>query len=263
MKRLEGKNAIITGAASGIGRASAVLFAREGAKLVVTDVNEAGLSETAQLVDKAGGVVEALTGDASDTDHVQRLVDRCAERFGAPGIFFANAGISGMPQSLLDEDLQTWEQTLKVNLLGPFLALKIAAPAMIDAGGGSVILTASVAGLRSGAGPSSYSASKAGVINLAKTAASQLATRGVRVNAICPGLIETGMTKPLLDMARDAGKGDRIGKHNPMQRAGEPEEIAPLAVYLASDESSYVTGQAIAVDGGITATYPFTPGKVI
>jgi NAD(P)-dependent dehydrogenase (short-subunit alcohol dehydrogenase family) len=130
-------------------------------------------------------------------------------------------------------------------------------------GGGSILLTASVAGLRSGAGSSAYSASKAAVISLAQTSACQLARDNIRVNAICPGLIETGMTKPLLDHARAAGKGDKIGKHNPMQRAAEPREIATLAAFLASDDASFITGQAITADGGMTATHPFTPGRVI
>jgi NAD(P)-dependent dehydrogenase (short-subunit alcohol dehydrogenase family) len=143
-----------------------------------------------------------------------------------------------------------------VNLIGPFLAIKYAAPLMNKRGGGSIICTASVAGLRSGAGGAAYSASKAGVINLVQNAANQLAGSGIRVNAICPGLIETGMTKPLYELARAAGQEQRLGELNPLRRGGEPEEIAHAALFLASDESSYVNGTALVVDGGLASTYP-------
>lgn len=150
-----------------------------------------------------------------------------------------------------------WQEVLRVNLVGPFLAIKHAAPHMRARGGGSVICTASVAGLRSGAGGPAYSASKAGLINLVKVAATQLAGSNVRVNAICPGLIETGMTREIYEMARSSGKGQRIGRLNPLKRGGEPEEIASVALFLASDAASYVNGQAITVDGGLSASHPF------
>ncbi len=145
---------------------------------------------------------------------------------------------------------------LRVNLIGPFLAIKHAAPLMKAAGKGSIICTASVAGLRSGAGPVPYSASKAGVISLVQTTANQLYGTGVRVNAICPGLIETGMTKPIYDQARAKGTDDKIGQLNPLRRGGQPEEIAGAALFLASDDSSYVNGQAIVVDGGLSSSLP-------
>lgn len=263
MQRLLGKRAIITGAASGIGRASAQLFAEHGASLVITDLNTDGLAETAATIEGKGGKVRALPGDASDPAHVQKLLDGCVSEFGAPDVCFANAGISGLPVPILEERLEDWERTLRVNLIGCYLAIKTVAPEMAKAGRGSIILTASVAGLRSGAGPAAYSASKAGVISLAQTAACQLATSGIRVNAICPGLIQTGMTQPIFDYAAAAGKQGRLGKHSPMQRPAQPLEVATLALFLASDEASYVTGQHIAVDGGLTATHPFTPGRVI
>jgi NAD(P)-dependent dehydrogenase (short-subunit alcohol dehydrogenase family) len=262
MSRLEGKRAIITGAASGIGRASALLFAERGARLVIADLNSAGLEQTAALVRAEGGEVHALAGDAADPGHVAALVQACSERYGEPNVFFANAGIGGM-QGLFEEDLEFWQRILRTNLLGPVAALQTVAPVMAKAGGGAFILTASVAGLRSGAGSSAYSASKAGVISLAQTSAVQLAPQNIRVNAICPGLIETGMTKALLDSAREAGKGDKIGKHIPMRRAAEPREIATMAAYLASDDASFMTGQAVVVDGGMSATHPFTHGRVI
>jgi NAD(P)-dependent dehydrogenase (short-subunit alcohol dehydrogenase family) len=155
-----------------------------------------------------------------------------------------------------------WERVLRVNLIGPFLAIKYAAPALRDVGGGSILCTASVAGLRSGAGGSAYSASKAGVISLVQTAANQLAGTNVRVNAICPGLIETGMTRPMFELARERGSEKKIGQLNPLKRAGQPVEIARMALFLASDESSYVNGQAIAVDGGLSSSHPFVPGRL-
>jgi NAD(P)-dependent dehydrogenase (short-subunit alcohol dehydrogenase family) len=262
MSGLAGKTAIITGAASGIGRASAQLFAERGAKLVITDLNAVGLEETADSIRAAGGVVQAIAGDAAHPGHVEALVRAASDVFGVPDVFFANAGIGGMKR-LLEESLDEWQQILRVNLLGPVTAIQTVAPHMIKAGKGCILLTASVAGLRSGAGSSAYSASKAAVVSLAQTAACQLAAHHIRVNAICPGLIETGMTKPLLDSARAVGKGAKIGKHNPMQRAAEPREIATVAAFLASDEASFLTGQAVAVDGGMTATHPFSPGRVI
>jgi NAD(P)-dependent dehydrogenase (short-subunit alcohol dehydrogenase family) len=147
---------------------------------------------------------------------------------------------------------------LRTNLIGPALAIKHAAPRIVERGGGAILCTASVAGLRSGAGGTPYSASKAGVISLVQTAAQQLAGSGVRVNAICPGLIETGMTQRAFDHARERGKADRLGQLNPLRRAGAPEEIAQVALFLASDAASYVNGQAIAVDGGLTASHPVT-----
>ena len=143
-------------------------------------------------------------------------------------------------------------------MIGPFLAIKYAPPILARQGGGSIICTASVAGLRSGAGGAAYSASKAGVVNLVQTAAQQLADSGVRINAIAPGLIETGMTRSMYDMARERGQESRIGELNPLKRGGEPDEIARAALFLASDESSYVNGTVLVVDGGLSSSHPTT-----
>jgi NAD(P)-dependent dehydrogenase (short-subunit alcohol dehydrogenase family) len=148
-------------------------------------------------------------------------------------------------------------EVLRVNLIGPFLAVKHASVPMIAQGHGSIVCTASVAGLRANAGGHPYSASKAGVISLVQTTANSLTGTGVRINAICPGLIETGMTRPTFDYARSRGTSDRIGQLNPMLRHGVPSEIAHMALFLASDDASYVNGQAIAVDGGLSSTHPF------
>ena len=250
--RLEGKVAIVTGAGSGIGRASAVRFAAEGAKVICVDLK--GQEQTASSIGEAAVPVEA---DAGSEDNVQGLVRGAAERFGGLDIFFANAGISGGLASIFEQSVEDWQEILRVNLIGPWLAVKHAAPAMKERGAGSIICTASVAGIRAGAGGAAYSASKAGVIRLVQVAATQLAGSNVRVNAICPGLIETGMTKPLFDNARAAGKEDQIGHLNPMKRGGVPDEIANAAVFLASGESSYVNGHALVVDGGLASSHPF------
>jgi NAD(P)-dependent dehydrogenase (short-subunit alcohol dehydrogenase family) len=193
---------------------------------------------------------------------VKGLVDACVADFGGLDVFYANAGVSGGLVPLLMLEVSDWMELLKVNLIGPFLGIKHAATYMKDHGGGSILCTASVAGLRSGAGGPQYSASKAAVINLVQTSAYQLAGTGVRVNAICPGLIETGMTQPLFDYARSVGKEGKIGQLNPLRRGGQPEEIARVALFLASDEASYVNGQAWAVDGGLSASLPIVPGRM-
>lgn len=262
MGRLGGKRAIVTGAGSGIGRASALRFAAEGARVLAVDLAEAGVHETAREIARAGGQAEARVGDAADEATVAALVARCVRDWGGLEVIHANAGISGAPKTILDIELDDWWPVLRVNLIGPFLAIKHAGRAMAAAGRGSIVCTASVAGLRSGAGGTPYSASKAGVVSLVQTAAYQLAGTGVRVNAICPGLIETGMTRPIYEGARAAGKEQRIGQLNPLKRGGEPHEIAALAAFLASDDASYVNGQAWAVDGGLSASHPYVPGKL-
>jgi NAD(P)-dependent dehydrogenase (short-subunit alcohol dehydrogenase family) len=258
MGRLQGKVAIVTGAASGIGRASAILFAREGARVAIVDQNSTALSETLRMMSPHGGTVQAFGADVGQEDQVKGVVDSTLTSFGALDVVYANAGILGGPAPLLEQTVEEWQRVLRVNLLGPFLAIKHAGKPMIEKGGGSIILTASTAGLRAGAGPAPYSASKAGVISLAQTAANAFLGTGVRVNAICPGLIETGMTHNLFEAARARGTAGKIGQLNPLQRAGTPEEIAAMALFLASDESSYVNGQAFAVDGGLSSTLPFT-----
>jgi NAD(P)-dependent dehydrogenase (short-subunit alcohol dehydrogenase family) len=262
MGRLEGKRAVVTGAASGIGRASAILFAKEGAKVVCVDRVADALEGTLAAIKEAGGTAVAQAADAGDEQAVKGYIDRCVTEFGGIDVVYANAGISGGGTPLLEQTVDYWSEILRINLIGPFLAIKYAAPLMVQQGKGSIVMTASVAGLRANAGMSAYAASKAGVISLAQTAANALYGTGVRVNAVCPGLIETGMTRPIFDGARKRGTEGKIGQLNPLRRAGRPEEIAAMALFLASDDASYVNGQAYAVDGGLSSTHPFAGGAL-
>lgn len=243
MARLAGKVAIVTGAASGIGKATVELFRSEGATAIGADVSD-------------GADVQADAG--SDAD-VRRLIDDVVARHGGIDILFANAGISGGLASISQQTAEDWSEILRINLIGPFLAIKHAYPHFKKRGGGSIICTASTAAIRAGAGGAAYSASKAGVINLVQSAAQQLSGTNIRVNAICPGLIETGMTQQIYDHARASGRERRIGELNPLKRGGEPIEIAKAALFLASDDFSYVNGQALIVDGGLSSSHPFAP----
>ena len=255
---MSGKTIIITGAASGIGRASAEMFAKAGANVVACDLSDT-LDDVASGIRAAGGAVTVMRMDAGAEADVAAAVELACDTYGGLDSFFANAGITGRPMdNMFEAEAKDWAEVLRVNLIGPFLAVKYGAPKMKERGAGSIVATASVAGIRANGGPAAYSASKAGVMNLVQVSANQLYGTNVRVNAICPGLIETGMTKNWYTLAKMSGTEKRLGQHNAMARGGAPSEIAAVALFLCSDLASYVNGQAIAVDGGLSSTHPFS-----
>ncbi|PMD65371.1 NAD(P)-binding protein [Hyaloscypha bicolor E] len=271
--RVKGKVVIVTGTNSplGIGRASAHQFAQNGAKAVyICDFDDTNLETHKRELAVLYPNVEAHTRrfDASDEEAVRAVVDDAVKKYGRLDIFFANAGIVGQPKIFSEITADEFLHTLKINVVSVHLAAKYAAPAMMITSAekkhpsGSIVVTASVAGLRSNAGSSDYSASKSGVISLAQTMSYQLAGTGIRVNAICPGVIETGMTAPMYEAARSRGTEKKIGQLNPLRRGAHADEVARVALFLGSDESSYVNGQAWAIDGGLSAGHPFVPGKL-
>ncbi|HLZ04626.1 MAG TPA: SDR family oxidoreductase [Bradyrhizobium sp.] len=261
MGRIEGKSVIITGAGSGIGRAASLMFTKEGAKLIAVDRTD-GVNETVDLVKKAGGTAQAVQADAGSEKDVVAYIGKALSAYGRLDAIWANAGISGGLVPLAEQTVEHWQEILRINLIGPFLAVKHSIPHLTKQGHGAIVCTASVAGLKSGASGHPYAASKAGVISLVQTTAYSLTGTGVRINAVCPGLIETGMTRPIFERAKERGTSDKIGQLNPLKRAGQPHEIAAMALFLASDEASYVNGQAFPVDGGLTASMPYT-GKPV
>ncbi|MBI3700162.1 MAG: SDR family oxidoreductase [Afipia sp.] len=261
MGRLQGKSVIITGAGSGIGRAASLMFTKEGAKLIAVDKTD-GVKETVEQVKKAGGTAEAVMADAGAESDVKNFIAKAISSYGKLDAIWANAGISGGLVPLAEQTPEHWMEILRVNLIGPFLAVKHSIPHLVKQGHGAIVCTASVAGLKSGASGHPYASSKAGVISLVQTTAYSLSGTGVRINAVCPGLIETGMTKPIFDNAKERGTDGKIGQLNPLKRAGQPHELAAMGLFLASDEASYVNGQAFPVDGGLTASMPYA-GKPI
>lgn len=254
-----GRVAIVTGAAGGIGAASARALAAQGAAVVAVDVNPM-VAQTAHAIIAAGGRALALSLDAATPEGAAAMVAQALATFGRVDILHANAGVSGPLNPSLADSAETFAEVLRINLIGPWVAIQAAVPHM--AAGSAIICTASVAGLRAGAGGVPYSASKAGVISMVQTVAQLLAGRGIRVNGVAPGLIETPMTAPLYSDARARGREDRIGQLNPLRRGGEADEVAQVVVFLASDAASYVNGQVLAVDGGLASSLPFAPRPV-
>ena len=243
-RRLEGKTALITGAADGIGRATALLFAREGAKLVLADVNEEGLKETERLVREAMGSVAIKRTDVSSESEVKALIGFAIETYARIDIICNNAGITGELAEIAQQDGTDWQKVYAVNVLGAVYAIKHAARYMQENGSGSVVNTASVAGIRSGAGTNAYSASKAAVINFTQTAACDLGAYNIRRrNAVCPGLIETGMTRPVFDLARERGKVEKLGSRCELRRYGRPEEVAQAILFLAATKPAISPGR--------------------
>jgi NAD(P)-dependent dehydrogenase (short-subunit alcohol dehydrogenase family) len=255
-EQLTGKVALVTGGASGIGRATALTFAREGARLIIADMNEEGGQQTVHMITEKGGEAIWVRTDVSKAVEVQALISKAVETYGRLDCAHNNAGISGAgiggEQRMLTAEYpeERWHQVIAINLTGVWLCMKYEIPQMLQQGGGAIVNTASVAGLVGGVGLSAYVASKHGVVGLTKTAALEYAKAGVRVNAVCPGFIRTPMTAQSL---RDPERLERIMATEPMGRVGEPQEIAEAVVWLCSEAASFVTGHTMTVDGGMVA----------
>ena len=247
----EGKVALVTGAGGGIGRATALAFAREGARVVASDVEGAGGDETARLVADAGGTAVHVACDVTRSGEVETLVGATVDAFGRLDCAHNNAGIEGTYGRTADCDEEDFDRTCAVNLKGVYLCLKSEIAHMLGAGGGAIVNTASVAGVEGAKNLPAYVASKHGVMGLTRTAALEYATRGIRVNAVCPGPIRTRMLEAIME--ENPRMEPAMIAAVPMRRLGKPEEIAEAVVWLCSDRASYVTGQGLVVDGGFTA----------
>jgi len=243
--KLENKVALITGAASGIGRASALLFAQEGAKVMAVDIDLRGGMETVEMIKSMGGEAIFILADVSKASDMEKAIKSCVERYDKLDILFNNAGVA-QDCSIVDMSEDEWDRVINVNLKGVFLGSKYAIPQMIKQGGGVIINTASTLGLAAEPNCAAYCASKGGVIALTKALAVECAPFNIRVNCICPGPIATPMILKEPQQQIDVS-------YVPLKRLGKPEEIAHAALFLASSESTYVTGAALIVDGGTTA----------
>jgi NAD(P)-dependent dehydrogenase (short-subunit alcohol dehydrogenase family) len=251
MAELQDRIAIVTGASSGIGRASALRFAEAGARVVCADVDEPGGEETVRLIAEAGGAAVFQRTDVADRAQAEALVQRALDEYGGLDVAFNNAGTEGTMAPTADATDEVWDRTIAVNLTGVFYAMRAQIPAMRARGGGSIVNCASIAGLVGFPNLPAYVASKHGVVGMTKTTALELAPEGIRVNALCPGVIDT----PMVDRAtgHDAEAKGGYAAAEPVHRLGRAEEMADVALWLCSERSSFVTGQAIAADGGWTA----------
>lgn len=250
--RLDNKVALITGGASGIGRATALIFAREGAQLIIADMNEEGGQQTVHMVTENGGHATFVQVDITQAAAVEMMITQAVETYGRLDCAHNNAGILGTPfMRLPDYTEAEWDRIMNINLKGVWLCLKYEIPQMLQQGGGSIVNTASAAGLIGSAAFPIYDASKHGVIGLTKSAALQYAKQGIRINAVCPGVIRT----PMVDEGIKINPRFEAGAttQNPSGRLGQPEEVAEAVAWLCSDAASFTTGHSLSVDGGILA----------
>lgn len=252
--RLDGKRAFISGAGGGIGRATALAFAREGAATVLADLKQDAVEEVAAEIRASGGTAVPVTGDIGDAEACRRMIDAGTAALGGLDILFNNAGIiHPQDEGPVETPLAAWEATLRVNLTGVFLACKYGIPHLEAAGGGAIVNTASVVALVGSAYPQlAYTAAKGGVLAMTRELAIVYSRRGIRCNAICPGPIRTPIVEAFI---KDPENWAKRRPYMPMGKLGTPEDVANLVVFLASDEAGYVTGAAYAIDGGISAAY--------
>ncbi len=248
---VDGKIALVTGAGSGIGRATALVFAREGAKVLVADVVVDGGEETVRLLKAAGGEAMFVKADMAKAAEVEAMVQKAVATYGRLDCAHNNAGIEGATGRTADYREEDWNRVISINLTGVWLCMKYEISQMLKQGGGAIVNTASDAGLLGVPQMPAYVASKHGVVGLTKTAALEYAKSGIRVNAVCPGVIKTPMVERIT--AQRAGRAERMAAVEPVGRMGKPEEIAEAVVWLCSEAASFVTGLPMPVDGGIAA----------
>jgi NAD(P)-dependent dehydrogenase (short-subunit alcohol dehydrogenase family) len=248
--KLANKIAVVTGAGSGMGKAAAILFAREGARVAAVDINEAQAKETAAEIGAAGGHAIAIRADVSKSEDARRMIDETVAKFGPPNVVYNNAGIEGDSNYIANMTEEQFDRVIAINLRGVFLGMKYALPHMVKAGGGSIINQASIAGMVAIKGGAAYSASKAGVIALTRVAALEYGRYNIRVNAICPGAIETPMAQRI--RKGEPPKQHALNRISVFGRMAEADEIAKVALFLASDDASFATGAPFVIDGGWT-----------
>ena len=249
--QLEGKVSLITGGGSGIGKASALAFAREGSKVVVADVNVEGGEQTVRLIQDTGGAATFVRADVSNSGDVSDMVSHAVQTYNRLDCAFNNAGISGGRGRIHEYTEDDWSRVLNINLTGVWLCMKYEIIQMLKQGGGAIVNTASVMGLVGGSRSPAYGATKHGVVGLTKTGAVDYAQEAIRINAVCPGYIRTPMIEQ--GILSDPVAEERVVSRHPMHRLGTPEEIAEAVVWLCSDAASFVTGHAMTVDGGYVA----------
>jgi NAD(P)-dependent dehydrogenase (short-subunit alcohol dehydrogenase family) len=251
--RLKDRVAFITGAGSGIGRAMALIFAEEGAHIFGVDLDQGQLDETCRMVEGRGGRAAGVTGDVSDEEAVEGAVRRCLDTFGRIDILCNNAGV-GSTQVVTETPTEVWDRCMSVNARGTFLGCKYVIPHMIEAGGGVIVNTASVAGLVGLKNRAAYCASKGAIVSLTQAVAIDHVSQNIRCNCVCPGTVDSPWVARLLAGAEDPERERAaLVARQPMGRLGTPEEVARAALYLASDDAAFVTGTALVIDGGLTA----------